>query len=50
MFVSCLSLGKVQKVALLDHPALPRILHVKEDTLLYRHVSGDDGDFKLLFF
>lgn len=48
MFVSCLSLGKVRKVALLD-PTLPRILHVKDEISLSRHVTGAEKDFKLLF-
>lgn len=47
MFVSCLSLGKVQKVALLDL-SLPGILQVKDKISLSRHVTGTDKDFKLL--
>lgn len=49
MFVLCLSLGKVQKEAALD-PALPRILHVKDEISLSRHVTGAHKDFKLLFW
>jgi len=48
MFVSCLSLCKVLKVALLDL-ALPRILCVKDQVSLFRRVTGADKDLKLLF-
>lgn len=44
MFVPCLSLGEVQNVALLDS-ALPRILHVKDEISLSRHVTRADKDF-----